>query len=364
MPLKIIKPLKLSAGDTVSLISPSGGYAHKFMDRYLQGKKQIEKTFNLKVINTPNALKSDNWVYNHPEERLNDLMWAFQNSKIKAIITTIGGEDSIRLLRYIKPKHLKIIKQNPKSFIGFSDTTVINFLCLKAGLVSFYGPTVLFGFAENCGIHDYLSLYFKKALFYQEPIGKIENCRDGWTLDIMPWTKEGNSIKRKLQEPYEIKFIQGKGNVKGHLIGGCMETMEILKETDVWPTKKIWKGAILFLETSELMPSVDLFTYWLRNYGAQGILGAIKGIIFGIPGGSFEFNDPGYNEKVRKHMAKFSEYDAALVKVAKEYDRRDLIIATHLNFGHTCPMITLPYGIKMRLDADKKAIRIEESAVK
>lgn len=61
----------------------------------------------------------------------------------------IGGEDSIRLLPFID---LNVIRQNPKIFIGLSDSTVSHFVMLTAGLTSFYGPSILAGFAENSGM--------------------------------------------------------------------------------------------------------------------------------------------------------------------------------------------------------------------
>ena len=361
---KLVKPKKLEKGDTVALISLSWGGASEYKDRYLVGKNQIEETFGLKVVETPNALKPANWLYKHPRERLNDLIWAFKNPEIKAIISIIGGDDSIRLLDFVEEIHLEIIKNNPKIFIGLSDTTIINFLCLKAGIVSFYGPSVLFGLAENGGIDDYTKKYFEKSLFSSRPIGKISNNDNGWTLDRVPWKKEYQNINRRMQEPMKIKFIQGKGIIEGNLIGGCVDVMEFIKETKLWPDKNIWKDAILFIETSEEIPSPNELKRWLRNYGTQGILGNIGGIIFGIPGGDIEFDDPSYKEKLKKHLENFEKYDEILLEVSREYERKDLIIATRLQFGHTMPMITIPYGIKIKLDVENENIEIIESGVK
>jgi muramoyltetrapeptide carboxypeptidase LdcA involved in peptidoglycan recycling len=359
-----IKPEKLRKGDTVALITLSWGGASRYKERYLAGKKQIEETFGLRVIETPNALKSANFIYENPKERLEDLIWAFKNPEVKAIISIIGGDDSIRLLEFIKEEHLDIIRNNPKIFIGLSDSTTVNFLCLKTGIVSFYGPSVLFGLAENGGIDDYTKEYFEKALFSNKPIGKITNNKHGWTLDKVPWKKEYQNIKRKMQEPIQIKFIQGNGIIEGKLIGGCADVLEFMKGTELWPNKCVWKDSILFLETSEEIPSPDQFKYWLRNYGAQGILKSINGIIFGIPGGDIKFNDPKYKNKLKRHLERFEEYENVLLKVTKEYNREDLIIATRLQFGHTMPVITIPYGVKIRLDTEKKEIEIIEAGVR
>ncbi len=357
----MIKPPRLRKGDTVALITLSWGGASRFKERYNIGKNRI-KELGLKVIETPNALKSEKWVYNHPKERLEDLIWAFKNKEVKAIISIIGGDDSIRLLDYLTKKHLRIIKKNPKIFIGFSDTTIINFILLKAGLTSFYGPSVLFGFAENKGVNEYTLNYFKKALFSEKPIGEIKNA-EGWTIDYIPWKKGFNNIKRRLQKPLKIKFINGKGITKGKLIGGTTETLEIMKNTILWPKINEWNNKVLFIDNSEIKPPVELFTYWLRNYGAQGILKRLKGIIFSIPTGEIKHEDANYNKKVKEHKELIKEYEKAIIKVCKEYGREDMIIASRVNFGHIYPMITIPYDCNISLDAVNKKISIVENSV-
>ncbi len=356
----LIKPKRLQEGDTVALITLSGAGAFKFPKRYEIGKKQIQDYLKLKVIDTPNAINTKDFIYNNPQERLNDLIWAFQNPEIKAIITITGGDDSIRLLDFVKKEHLEIIKNNPKIFIGLSDTTIINFLLLKAGITSFYGPSLLFGLAENGGIDKYTLKYLKKALFEANPIGTIENNNNGWILDRVPW--ENSSIKRRIQKPIEMKFIQGEGISKGRLIGGCMDVLEFMKETYLWPDKETWKDSILFIEISEEKPSPSQVKYWLRNYAAQGILKNLKGIIFGIPGGDIPFDDPNYDLKLKTHMDSFVKYDEVFLKVCKEYGL-DIPIVTHVQFGHIAPMLTFPLGAMANIDCKNKEIKIIESGV-
>ena len=361
--MELIKPKKLEKGDTVALITLSWAGASVCKDRYLIGKKQLAETFGLNVVETPNALKDEDFIYNNPKERLNDLIWAFKNPNIKAIFTIIGGDDSVRMLQHLKDEDFEIIKKNPKIFVGFSDTTITNFILLKAGLISFYGPTVLFGFAENGGIDNYTKEYFKKALFQNEPIGMIENSKEGWILDKVPWKKEFENHIRKRQEFIDYKFIQGQGHIKGNLIGGCVDVLEFIKGTKIWPCLEFWKNKVLFIETSEDKPSRDLFISWLRNYGAQGILNKLSGIIMGIPGGDIDYNDPDYKNKLNNQMELFQEYEGALIQVCKEFNREDLVIVTQLNIGHTMPMLTIPLGCGIELDADNKRINIIENGV-
>jgi muramoyltetrapeptide carboxypeptidase LdcA involved in peptidoglycan recycling len=360
---RLVKPQKLQKGDLVALVTLSSAGAYKFPDRYAIGKKQLSSSFGIKIIDSPHAKESDTWIYNHPKERLDDLMWAFKNPKVKAIITITGGSDAIRLLSFVKKEHLDIIKKNPKIFIGFSDTTSINYLCWKAGMVSFYGPSVLFGLAENGGIHEYTLSYLKQILFSNTPKVLIENNPKGWTLDRVPWDTKNSTQKRKMQKPIAMKFIQGKKVVEGTIIGGCMDVLEFIKGTFLWPDAKVWQNAILFIEISEDKPSPTQVKYWLRNYGAQGILKVLNGIVFGVPGGDIEFNDPDYNVKLEKHISSFSKYDEAILKVCKEYDREDLPVVTQVQFGHTAPMITLPLGAKAKIDCVNKKLELIESGV-
>ena len=94
----LIKPKALHPGDTIASISLSSGTAGMFPNRYQQGVRQIEESFGIKVIPTPHALCSRDEIYNHPDWRLEDMMWAFENPAVQGILTNIGGDDTIRLL--------------------------------------------------------------------------------------------------------------------------------------------------------------------------------------------------------------------------------------------------------------------------
>ena len=42
--------------------------------RYMLGKRRFEKIFNVEVVETPNALKGSDYLYEHPEKRAEDLI--------------------------------------------------------------------------------------------------------------------------------------------------------------------------------------------------------------------------------------------------------------------------------------------------
>ena len=93
---KLIVPSKLNEGDTAAFISISGGRAGDadMIPRYLLGKRRFEKIFHVKVVETPHALKGSEYLYEHPEKRAEDLMWALKEDSVKGIICNQGGDDS------------------------------------------------------------------------------------------------------------------------------------------------------------------------------------------------------------------------------------------------------------------------------
>ena len=122
---ELTKPHKLQIGDKVALVSLSWGGAgdEDILWRYEQGKERLEKIFGLKVVEMKYTLAGTDYIYKHPEKRAEDLMCAFEDESIKGIIACIGGIESIRMLPYID---FNIINQNPKVFMGYSDTTTIH----------------------------------------------------------------------------------------------------------------------------------------------------------------------------------------------------------------------------------------------
>lgn len=343
--MNLIKPKHLKKGDLIASISLSWGGAgdDDLLWRYKLGKKRLETHFDLNVIEMEHTLKGSKFIRMNPEKRAKDLMDAFSNNEIKGIFSCIGGDDSIRILPHID---LDIIKNNPKIFLGYSDTTITHLICLKAGLTSFYGPSILAEFAENVDMHYYTKNWIYKTLFTTGNIGDIYPSEE-WTSEYLPWIENNKYIKRKMHFNTGYELLQGKGRVSGNLIGGCVESLEIAKNTDIWPGKEIWSDAILFLEASCQMPTPEYLGRCLRSYADMGILDLIKGIIFGKP----------YSEVY------YDEYKNEILKVVKGEKNLDIPILYNLNFGHTAPMFIIPYGSKAEIDCDNVKFKILDSGV-
>lgn len=343
----MIKPKKLSPGDKVATVSFSWGGPSIFPHRYQVGVGQLKNELGLQVVEMPNTLRDAGWLTKNPKARADDFMQAFADSSIKGIIATIGGEDSIRLLPFID---MEVVQNNPKIFMGYSDTTISHLICYKAGLVSFYGPSIMAEFAENGGMFPYMVQSLRQTIFSDDAIGEVKPATEGWTVERLDWADPANQkIKRKLNPSTGWKFLQGKGIHRGHLVGGCLEVFDWARGTEIFPED--WQDAILFLETSEEAPPPDMVARTLRVFAAMGILRQLKGILFGRPGGEIP-------------LEKFGEYDKAILQVVNhEEGLSDLPIITNMDFGHTSPMFILPYGLQAEIDCENKRFSILENAV-
>lgn len=342
-----IKPQVLQKGDKVAIVSLSSGSLgeEKRIHKYIIAKKRLEDEFGLEVVTTQNALKGKQYIYEHPEKRAEDLMDAFKDKSIKAIICAIGGDDTIRLLPYID---YDIIKNNPKIFMGYSDSTVNHFMMNKANLVSFYGPCITVEFGEYVKMFDYTKEAIFNILFQYSDELEIKSS-EYWTDDHVSWEESNINIGKQLKkEKYGYEVIQGSGYIEGEILGGCIDVFPMMVGTEIWPTLDEWKNKILFIETSEEKISPTLLLYYLRNLGAQGIFNVVNGIVVGKP------EDEAY----------YHEYKDIYLKVLKEFNCEQLPILYNINVGHAKPTGILPLGIKVSIDFDNKKLMLIESPVK
>lgn len=340
------KPKRLKKGDKVAIVSLSSGIAgdKTFLHRYELGKKRLEDEFGLKVLTMPNALIGSRKIYLHPELRAKDLMDAFSNKEIKAIFCNLGGDDTVRILPYID---FEVLKNNPKIFMGYSDTTINHFMLNKAGVVSFYGPSVMAEFAENVKMHDYTKNAVFKTLFEDCAGYKIIPSKS-WTSESLTWTDpKNNDVQRKMIEDNKnIEILQGTGVIEGVLIGGCIDTFHMFIGSEIWPDDN-WENKILFLETSEDKPDPSFISQILRNPLMVEVLKKIKGVIIGKP------VDETYYEEYK---------NAYLDVIQNELDLNELFVGYNYNFGHTAPMCVLPLGIGVRINSKDGTIEFLESA--
>lgn len=342
---QLIKPKHLQKGDAVGLVSPAAPLAGLVPHRTEKGIKMLEN-MGFKVKVGKHALKISEYTAGNAGERAEDINNFFQDTEIKAIISFIGGNHSNQVLEYLD---FPLIKKNPKIFIGFSDATVLHFAFLtQANLVTFYGPAILTQFAENPEILPYTKEYFNKALMNAEPIGKIVSSQE-WTDETLDWFKKEDLARlRKMIVNKGWEWLK-KGKVIGPVLGGCLPSMMHLRGTKYWPN---FSDAILFWEISESGEdftkgeSVANIDAYLTDLKISDVFDKIKGMIIGRPFG---------------YTADQTE---SLINIIREQTKDyGFPVLFGADIGHTDPMITLPLGVKAKLDSSGDIFELLETGV-
>ncbi|MBR4083631.1 MAG: LD-carboxypeptidase [Lachnospiraceae bacterium] len=339
----MIKPPKLNIGDTIATISPAWGCAgdEDIHWKYELGVKRLEE-LGLHVVTAPNSLKGTEYLAQHPEARAEDVMWAFENREVKAIITNIGGNDSHKLLPYLNPE---TIRKNPKIFCGYSDVMNLHLYCYQLGLSTFYGPNLLTTVAEAGDWHTYSKEWFQKVFFQEEVIGEIPPSAD-WSYDVHDYTNPQHMRQYRINEGYER--IQGKGVVRGRLFGGHGGLMEYDSESSIVLSKADFTNTILFFEDIPEFCDVEYMGNFFDWLGENNYLQVLKGVIIGKMCTEASFTP--YAEVIRR-------------VVSGKYGLQDMPIMYGMNFGHASPICILPYGAEAELDIENLRLSILESGV-
>jgi len=340
--MNLIKPPKLNPGDKIATVSPSWGIAGEFdvRWRYDLATKRMRDIFGLECAAAPNSMRGEKYLDENPEARAEDLLWAFSQTEIKGIIANIGGNDSIRLLPYID---YDVIRNNPKVFIGYSDIMNVHLMCLKAGLSTFYGTNLLPSFGQPQGVPQYTIDHFKKGLFESGPIGTIDSP-DLFCCDPNEYDNESQTYTYHPCGKYER--LQGRGVVRGRLLGGHTGIMELGQTRLIAPFQEN-ENIILFVEDIVECTSPADFADFFMWLDEKSVMRNAKGLIVG------RFNQYPEND----------EYKNALLKVMEDLGLAELPVLFNLPFGHTSPVCVLPYGVRAEIDCDKAAFAILESGV-
>lgn len=353
-----MKPQKLKPNDCVAIVSLSSGIlGEPFVAHEVSLGEQRLSEFGLKFKYMPNAKKGMDYIKAHPEKRAEDLRLAFLDKEVKMIICAIGGNDTHLTLPYLLNDDFKeIIKNNPKIFLGFSDTTTNHLMLYKLGLNTFYGQAYLPDLAE---LDTEMHTYTKNAFMYLFDGTKNYEIlpSDEWFEDRTDYSPNAVGTPKIAHKNTGYDIIQGSGKATGKLLGGCLDVMadfilpasdenlsKISKEYNIFPSLEDWKDKIMFIETSDLKMSPETFKTIIQKLKEMQVFEQIKGLLVGKP----------YDNVY------YSEYRQIL---ASELGCYSFPVMCNINIGHAYPHTILPLNAMVELDADNKKLTIVEDTL-
>ncbi|MEV4533722.1 S66 peptidase family protein [Asanoa sp. NPDC049518] len=336
-------PTKPRPGSRVAVISPSAGLPAIFPEVFELGLRRMREDFKLEPVEFPTTRV----LGASPADRARDVMAAFTDPTIDAVVATIGGDDQLRILRHLDPAALRA---HPKPFFGYSDnTTLLNYLS-GLGIVGYHGASVLVQLGRAGAMHPLTHDSLEAALF-----------RPGW-FDLTPspdYTDEpvdwhtpdyANAEQAMFASP-GWRWHGPSASVTGRLWGGNIEVLTWLLASDVVAPPPA--DAVFFMETSEDMPPAIEVYYMLRNLGERGWLTNVPAILVGRAKCWDRLNRLAPDAK----RAYAEDQRAAVLRAAGEYAPEALVVLD-LDIGHTDPQQILPYGGEVTIDAATRRISV------
>lgn len=304
-------PSKLKKGDTIGVIAPSN-YIEKDDLEYINASIALMEASGFKVKFGKYVFEDTLGYGTSPEKRAADINWAFKDDEVKAIMCVKGGEDSNTTLDYID---YEMIKKHSKIICGFSDnTSILNAIHEKTGLVTYHGPT------------------FKS----------LTSGETGYAYKQFIKTFVENTESLIMGEPEDEYTTIQVGQATGELVGG---NLSLFTKLVCGKYAVNLQDKILFLEELgfEAAPEmVNSNIYYLKQ---NGVFDRIAGLWIG----NYE------------HPSKIGLEKIIINAIGDEYK---FPIIKSDNFGHIDKKIIIPIGTKAEINTNEKIkIKLVEKCV-
>lgn len=307
---------KLQKGDTIGLIAPSGAVRKEgAIERAIEETKRMG--YNVKIGES--CGKVYGYLSGTDEVRARDINTMFADDEVDAIVCVRGGYGTTRLLDLLD---YDVIRANPKIFAGYSDITALHAVMFeRCGLVTFHAPMAVSDWSGS-PLDEATLASMLRALGTSEPMGELVNTPD-----------------------YHVRKTVVPGVCEGTLVGGNLSLITSLLGT---PYELDVRDRILFIEEiGERTYCVDRMLTQLRLAGA---FEQCAGVVFG------DFTDC---------PIEYLAFGLSLEEII-----RDIVapagkpVFTGLQVGHCTPKLSLPHGVRCRLDADRCMLTVLEAAVR
>ena len=266
------------------------------------------------VIGDTIRLQKNQYRYfSAPDEiRAAEFMKFIEDKTISGIICGRGGYGTGRILKYLD---FELIKNNPKIIIGFSDISILLLAITKmTGLVTFHGPVA------SVKLNTFTGNNLLNSIFYKE----------NYTNFKIPGIQ-----------------IINEGAAEGEIVGG---NLTMLISTMGTPYEIDTNEKLLFIEdVAEHAYEVDRMLTQLYNANKLQVANAI--IFNGFKN---------INSRRPFYPNKGYSIKEVIDQIVKPLNKP---LIYNFEFGHEDNMITLPIGIKSKIDTKSRTFEFLEKPV-
>ncbi|WP_197526568.1 S66 peptidase family protein [Botrimarina colliarenosi] len=317
-PTPATKPAALKPGDTIMLVAPSGELVSKRIELAVERLEEM----GFKVVFQEDLYSVRGYLGGTDERRAAELMRAFTDPDVDAVFPGTGGYGTMRMLDLLD---FDKIRANPKVLIGFSDITGLHSaLAVKCNLATFHSPNPQWGLGSQSNLPEFSAKYFWRCLLASENRDATQ-----FTYEPPMWSPLGR---------------YASGVAEGPLCGGNLSLIASLTGSQYQIDTD---GRVLFLEDVNEAPyRIDRM---LRQLQLSGQLDKPAAVVLG----------------------QFSKCDhdgdgssLSLVEVFLDYfEKTPYPVVCNFPAGHVTYNATLPMGVPVRIDADKREVTVLENPV-
>ncbi|QIM19021.1 LD-carboxypeptidase [Leucobacter coleopterorum] len=340
---------KASPGDRVAILSPAFAAPAVSAAVHEQAMVRLHEMTGLIPVESPTTRQ----LGASAEARAADFTAAFADPSIKAVLATVGGDDQITVVPHIDQR---VLAANPKPFLGYSDNSNLHNLLWRLGVPSYYGGSTQVHLGAGPGIDEVHLRSLRAALLDG---GRIQLTEPGEAEDFgIDWADpralHGFGV-RQATEPWG--WAGPERVAEGRSWGGCIEVIDQLAIAGRLPSAVDLKGAILLLETSEVLPDADQVMRWVRALGELGILEVVAGVMAARPPvTSLTVSNLSAEEQAERRNA---QRDSIIEQVTRY--NPEAVICVGVPFGHTRPQWIVPHGGNIRLDGTTQTVTADYS---
>lgn len=337
-------PVKARPGDRVAVLSPSFAAPGEAPAVHEQAMRRLTEVTGLVPVEYPTTRRLGATA----RERAADLDAAFRDPEIRAVLTTIGGDDQITVVPHLDGD---AVRADPKPFVGHSDNTNILSWLWTQGVAGFYGGSTQVQLGPGPAVDACMVASLRAALLTGE---RLEITEPGESEDFgRDWGDPAALTEYGDREPTDPWTWAGPGrSVTGRTWGGCIDVLQwVLTAGRFPPDPEVVRGGVLLLETSEELIAAQEFGFIVRSLGERGLLEAVDAVLVGRPAASSFTRMPDAAGRAAHRRA---QRDTA-IEVIDRYNP-GAVVCVGVPFGHTRPQWILPYGGQVTLDGESHRV--------